>query len=77
MTHKGKHHRVTDAARLLCCPECVAVLQTKLLELKDEDQDEPEMLLLLDCPKGHVHATLTPQDIVAAVSAEVLKRLRF
>jgi len=57
------------------CPVCGARLEVKLLELEDE-RDEPETMLLLDCPQGHVHATLTQKDIIAALSAEVQKRLR-
>ncbi len=67
-----------DATRiegLLRCPKCGTVLGTRLLKLDDEDQDELKTLLLLDCPRGHVHATLTHNDIVAAVSAEVQERL--
>lgn len=57
------------------CPECGTVMMVRLLELKGECQDEPEMLVLLDCPEGHVHTTLTQEDVVAVLTDEVLKRL--
>ena len=33
------------------------------------------LLLLLDCPKGDFHATVTYEDVVAALAAEVARRL--
>ena len=57
------------------CPRCGLVLDLRLLEFKDEAEDDGELLLLLDCPKGDFHATVTYEDVVAALAAEVARRL--
>lgn len=59
----------------LRCPVCGAALNVCLLDLEDEDLASKEMLLLLDCPQGHVHATLTHDDITAMLTAQVRKQL--
>lgn len=46
-----------------------------LVDVKEEDGDEGELLLLLDCPRGDFHATVTYKDIVAALTTEVRERL--
>lgn len=58
------------------CPVCGAVLDVQLLDLEDEDRNKPETLLLLDCPQGHIQATLTREDVVTMMTAEVRRRLR-
>ena len=60
---------------MLCCPECGNVLEIRLVEVRDEDDEDGELLLLLDCPKGDFHNALTYQDLAAALAAEVMGRL--
>lgn len=76
MAHKAGHDGSTPPGVPPRCPVCGAVLEVKLLELEDEARDEPETMLLLDCPQGHVHATLTQEDVVTMMTAEVRGRLR-
>jgi len=65
--------RVPGRAAALSSVRCG--VEVRLLELA-EGPDEPETLVLLDCPQGHVHATLTRKDVATMLSAEVRKRLR-
>ena len=57
------------------CPACGLVLDLNLVEIKDEAEDDGELLLLLDCPRGDFHTTLTYRDVVTLVAAEVAKTL--
>ena len=57
------------------CPKCGSVLSLNLIEAADEADGEGELLVLLDCPRNDFHATVTHQDVVAALTAEVTGRL--
>ena len=59
----------------LHCPKCGSVLDLHLVEVRDEDGDEGELLLLLDCPQDDFYATVTYEDVVAALTTEVRERL--
>lgn len=76
MGDEGRHNGEVHRDEVPHCPVCGAVLDARLLDLEDEDAPTSETLLLLDCPQGHVHATLTHADIIVVLSAEVLERLR-
>ena len=57
------------------CPRCGSLLGVRLLALPDED--EPETLLLFDCPRGDFHSTVTHQDIITVLTAAVREQLGF
>lgn len=59
----------------LRCPECASLLDVRLVEVKDEAEDEGELLLLLDCPRNDFHTALTHQKLATVLGAEVTKRL--
>lgn len=71
----GRASRTDNLTREpLHCPQCGSVLDLDLIEVGDED-DAGELLLLLDCPRGDFHATMTYGDVVAALTTEVRERL--
>lgn len=74
MRHEDEHDE-PHLDGLLRCPSCGGALKFRLLELPDED--EPETLLLFDCPTGDFHATATREDIVAVLTAAVREQLGY
>ena len=59
----------------LLCPICGTILDLDLVEVRDETDGDEEPLLLLDCPRGDFHATLTYGDVVSFITAEVTAKL--
>lgn len=57
------------------CPVCGTILDLNLVEVEGEADSEGEPLLLLDCPRGDFHATLTYGDVVSFITAEVTAKL--
>ena len=57
------------------CPTCDGVLGLDLVEVRDDADGDGELLVLLDCPRGDFHATLTYGDVVSFITAEVTAKL--
>jgi hypothetical protein len=60
----------------LHCPACGSRLGLRVMDVDDEDPAEVVWLLLLDCPLGDYHGTLTQHDVARLAAAEILRRLR-
>lgn len=72
VTGSDGHVRIDD----LRCPRCGRALAISLLEVAADDGDEPEALVLLDCPSGDFHGTVTRNVALEFITAEVVRRLR-
>ena len=59
----------------LLCPLCGTALDLDLVDARDEADGDGELLLLLDCPRNDLHATLTYGDVVSFITAEVAEKL--
>ena len=75
MAHEDEHDDEADHRGIPRCPRCGSVLGVGLLELPDED--EPETLLLVDCPREDFRGTLTHQHIITVLTAAVREQLGF
>lgn len=68
--------QASRARSVLPCPMCGTLLKFSLLEVEDEDAGTTDLLLLLDCPTGDYHGTLTQKDITKVLAAEVIRYLQ-
>lgn len=70
-----KHRADQHPEEPLHCPACGSLLDVRLISVKGEAADVGELVLMLDCPQGDFHATATHEDVVAALTEAVKKRL--
>ena len=71
---RGKEGAYTGGG--FACPRCGRPLEVSLLEVAADDGDEPETLVLLDCPNGDFRGTVTRERLLERFTAEVMARLR-